>query len=398
MSSDPFNPNHIVVGGRKYTGLYEMDNISTLVSGGAASFTKIFTEGDLALDTVRSIYFDPVQTNTMYVLSGGGLYRCSKNGTTWTSSKIYPTGTLGWADRGVYVWAHNGETRIALSNPVYATNDTDTLLCYSKDRGITWSAMLTLGDVKALYDEGAWYDRWETLYAAAPFGYQNRLVCAVTALRPNRKDLGVFYGDMKNDPVAWENWSGAGAGRFIFSCGRDAALVNAGGIPYVYVATTGAGVWRRALSEVLGSSEAPNLIHNGGFETGLLAPDWDDVWPKLDSTPTNVYAGNYSVLLRRAGAGNMECRQTVACSADTDYTLSAQIKTALTSGSAGLKVQFYANTTLLGTCSNYVVAGTSDYHPLFLDFRTPADTTSVKVFLQIPNSIGSAWFDEVRLQ
>jgi hypothetical protein len=396
MASDPFNPDHVIVGGRQYTGLYETDDISTVVSGGAASFSKIFTSGALSSASVRNIYFDPLQTNTMYVLSNGGLYRCSKTGGTWTSEEIYETGTASWADQDICVWAHNGETRIALCNPDVATNDADAVLLYWDSLSTNWSEMLTLGGVKSLYDEGDWCEEWGTIRASTAFGYQNRLICAVTALAPKRKDLGVFCGNMKNGSVAWENWSDVGAGRLTYSCGRGASLVNVGGIPYMYLATTGAGVWRRALGE----AETPNMIYNGGFETGFLAPDWDDVWPKLDSTPTNVYAGKYSMRLQHSQSVNMDCYQTVEpCSSNAAYVLSARIKTALTAGTAGLKVLFYQNGTLLSSVSNYPCTGTSGYQLVSLPFTTPPLATKIKINLQTPNpSQGSAWFDEVKLE
>lgn len=538
MASDPSDPKHVIVGGRTYTGLYEITDIESLVNSGNGSFVNMFPSGTLSAASVRNIWFDPNQTNRIYVLAHGGLYYCEKSGGCWSSTQIFEAGSESWKDPNVWVWPHNGQTHILLCNPDAATNESDTLLFYSDDCGESWASVLTLAEVRALYDEGDWYDGWASFSSAAAFGVQNRFFVSVNVASHHRKDLGLFCGHLKNGFVEWTNWNELGTNRLQYSSGRDPGMVDVGGIPYFYLATAGAGIWRRPLGEaavinpvynggfesgqlapdwgndglllestpfnvydgfyalclrrgsvgnmercqvvdclpfadyelsvqvktklsigcarikaeflstnetVLGSVTGPavygtngyarsavsfttpsnttsvkidlqilastgsawfddvffddlGFLNNPGFESGQLAPDWDDDWPQLDTTPANVHSGSYAVTLQHGWVGNMQCRQTVACLGGTDYTLSAWMKTALTSGAAGLKVEIYNYGTLLDTRSVYEMAGTSDYHPLFLDFTTPANATKLKVFLQTPASSGSVWFDDIRLK
>lgn len=394
MASDPNDPKHIILGGRKYAGLYEIDDIEALVNSGTGTFTKIFPSGGLSAASVRNIWFDPNRTNAVYILSNGGLYDCVKSGGTWSSDRIFDPGTESWTDPNAFVWSHNGQTRILMCSPEPVTNETETVLFYSDNGGESWSSVLSLGDVRALYDEGEWYDEWSSFRSASAFGFQDRFFVSANVASHGRKDLGLFCGHLKDGFVEWANWNHFGTNRFFYSAVRDPALVQVDGLPMLYLATTGAGVWRRALGE----ASVINPVYNGGFESGLLGPDWDDDWPKLETDLANVSDGRYAMRLKRSSVGNMQCRQTVLCRPSTSYALNAQVKTALNTGVAWVKADYLStNNAVLGSVSSTPVSGTNDYASSSVSFTTPGGTAALRVYLQMPASAGTAWFDEVSL-
>src|SRR5262249_57408416 len=113
------------------------------------------------------------------------------------------------------------------------------------------------------------------------------------------------------------------------------------------------------------AANAAELLTNGGFESGSLAP-WSCSLGSVVSTPTHT--GTHALQGAASTSDNAQCTQTVSVLPNTAYTLSGWVE-----GS-------YVYIGVTGGASTWTPSATS-YTKLSVAFTTGASQTSVQIFL-----------------
>ena len=171
-----------------------------------------------------------------------------------------------------------------------------------------------------------------------------------------------------------------------------------------------------AAPRALGSDNAPrmgqNLIRNPGFEEGTTGWTRTDVDKRpsgtlrVDLDTVSTHSGSSSAKLSFDFEENAQIfspLQTVQVLPDTDYLLSAQVKTQLQCGTVHLEIQDGRGWKQL--CKASARVGEShDWRRLAVLFRTTADTSAVRIGVRHAGSAGDqrpmkglVWLDDVAL-
>ncbi|OGV62711.1 MAG: hypothetical protein A3K19_24400 [Lentisphaerae bacterium RIFOXYB12_FULL_65_16] len=169
----------------------------------------------------------------------------------------------------------------------------------------------------------------------------------------------------------------------------------------------------RAIGSVPVAAEQENLAVNAGFEAGLEG--WELASPRqgegdqtvsvvLDASVARSGANSARLEFAFDENGQIYCPvQAVAVQPNTDYLLSAYLKTDLAAGDVRIEMQDVRGWKSLCQSSERV-GGRRDWERLTVAFRTPVDTTAVRFGVRHVGSPGDArplrglaWLDDVTL-
>src|SRR5262245_30574292 len=129
------------------------------------------------------------------------------------------------------------------------------------------------------------------------------------------------------------------------------------------------------------AANAAELLTNGGFESGSLAP-WSCSLGSVVSTP--AHTGTHALQGAASTSDNAQCTQTVSVLPNTSYTLS------------GWVLGSYVYIGVIGGASTWTPSATS-YTQLTVPFTTGASQTSLQVFLHGWYGTGTYYADDVSL-
>ena len=143
--------------------------------------------------------------------------------------------------------------------------------------------------------------------------------------------------------------------------------------------------------------EVENLLVDASFEQS------SDRWVTFDTfqeNKKNAFTGTKSLLLETSTQGFTSAIQQVDVAPETDYTLTAWIRTNLANGSGRVQVRFFdeAQTEIRPRVSGPVTFGVASYRETRVDFTTPVGAVRAEVVLQLANGTGRVWFDDVVLR
>ena len=156
---------------------------------------------------------------------------------------------------------------------------------------------------------------------------------------------------------------------------------------------------RYVFAESAGSEGAgENLLVNGDFEADADGDLKPDTWELLDPVELDAEAGD-GLCARIESADpriNNINRQYVTLRPNTTYTLFARVKTEGISGGQGAQVYPYEFDGAEGAGIGMVLHGTHDWAELAQVFTT-GDDPEGRISFRVYGSLGTAWFDDIRL-
>jgi hypothetical protein len=255
IHADPHHPERVYCG--TYGGLYLVEDLRTLLDLDPRAGGKFRAIGGSAPagpgnTPVRRVLTDPADSNFIYVRAQNGTWRGRRDVRgNYAWAKIHPSGDSGNGLGDLTVWRHGAVTCVLLANTLKNKKPRggDMELVLSRDGGLAWRTVLTVPQALAVRPAGAWFkpDEME-IHFGGPVGYQNHIYCSVHS-RECHKAVGFLRGTLSDDgTVTWEDWTGQGAGEFLFPVSRGGRVwADETGKTCVYQSTMGAGLWRRAV-------------------------------------------------------------------------------------------------------------------------------------------------------
>jgi hypothetical protein len=256
LTEDPFNSNRIIMGTAR--GLYTLEGISSWIIAGTSPVSKNIS-GSQGNPNIKEVMADPYTEGRIYVLCSEGTYRVDN---IWSSSpqwnRIRSTTSTGQSTKSMAAWAgSDNKTHLALgeNDKIYLSNDA----------GENWSTVLTENTIKQtrpLTEEPAIRPSAD-LYCNAVTGIADVIYVALEA--DDRKGYGVLRGKITAGEVNWEDFSGTGNEVIQYSRSRRAKIRNNNGQNYIYLATSGNGVWRKAVPDTAIVPEIPTKIQTFGL-------------------------------------------------------------------------------------------------------------------------------------
>ena len=250
-------------------GMYMLDDlgwgISETLAGRTAWCTKISNGIMEGLQTARKISPHPTNPDIVYLnIANGdgqgaaqGVYRGEKTGpelSDWTWTKLYDGG--GW-DSEVSVWEHNGQVYMYyFGKTTESGGDGENFVgSLSLDEGETWKVVMNKEIAKGLRTN-EWYNEIKNDFKfqskGGTAGYDNKIIISYYD-HNMQKAYGIYRGTISGNNVSWEDWTGD-----LHFGGLTATVIEEiQGQRYAYIATAGAGAWRRSVSSGGSSSTTP---------------------------------------------------------------------------------------------------------------------------------------------
>ena len=191
-----------------------------------------------------------------------GVYKGEKTGSElsdWTWTKLYDGG--GW-DSEVSVWEHNGQIYMYyFGKTTESGGDGENFVgSLSLDEGQTWKVVMNKEIAKGLRTN-EWYDEIKNDFKfqskGGTAGYDNKIIISYYD-HNMQKAYGIYRGTISGNNVSWEDWTGD-----LHFGGLTATVIEEiQGQRYAYIATAGAGAWRRPVSSGGSSSTTPTAPSN----------------------------------------------------------------------------------------------------------------------------------------
>ena len=155
-------------------------------------------------------------------------------------------------------------------------------------------------------------------------------------------------------------------------------------------------------------SAADNLVANSSFEIDSNTDNQPDGWTQtVQSGKTATFAwastakfGSKAVSITNPTGWTFDSAATTACSSTDKFVVSAYVKTASTTGTAYVKVDFYdANNNWLAQKTSNGIQDTNDWTRLQAVIDSiPANTAKISASVGMNASTGTAYFDSVQLE
>jgi len=142
-----------------------------------------------------------------------------------------------------------------------------------------------------------------------------------------------------------------------------------------------------------------SLLINPGFESGTTG--WTGVSGNASIVTTQLHGGAQSLQIIQPTSGTKSVRQSVSTiTAGQNYSISAWIKTSLTTGSAGFNV-FWLDSGGVPIWTTQIanVSGTTNWSQYSTNFTAPSGAVSALFWYGVSyGSGGTAWFDDSFMQ
>lgn len=258
---DPHHPQCVYVGTQ--AGLYAVDDVSPLVKHKLVQFHDI--GGDVLQETsIRKVFVDPYQLDTLYVMGGArtveglrigatGIWRGKKLSETYHWTRIHDKGCAGNGLGDFTVWGNDGQTILVASLELFNRPEFggDCELVWSLDNGETWETILTVAAAFDLLPPVAhWYnpERHE-IQMSGLVGHENKLYLSVFSRRV-QQTVGFLRGTVTSScGMQWDDWTGPKGDTLLFPYSRRGKVwEDSSGIRHILQATMGMGLWSRVIS------------------------------------------------------------------------------------------------------------------------------------------------------
>ncbi|MHA6481354.1 S-layer homology domain-containing protein [Paenibacillus sp. strain BS8-2] len=253
IAYDPLQPKRVVLG--TDDGLYMTEDIETFMDTldvsqydftPEAPFVEI-NDSQVDQTSVRYVEFDPYNSNVLYTMAGSkGIFKGEYANDSWTWTRVFDKGGSGGDLRfDMSVWGYQGATYMLVSH-------LDTLYL-STDGGATWTEVMNDKQIIASKSNIWWDTSIMTLDLGTVAGYEDYLFVS-SGTKDSKKGYAAFIGKLQQDgTVIWREWTGTPGeeGYLEYPHGRAASFHEVDDKVYVYIATTGAGLWRK---EVIGQA------------------------------------------------------------------------------------------------------------------------------------------------
>ncbi len=247
---DPHHPGRLYIS-TYGKGVFVIDDIEALIVAaetkqspprfesltGDAQPTHLWYQG-------AGLAVDPIDPDVLWAHGEQVLWLAKKTVDGWRWTKAL-------ADRATgefAVWAHDGKTMVAAVRSIgIEPGHNDGRIDLSTDGGRTWQPLVRFSDIQGMRDY-AWYHDELKMHASGLVGYDNKLVFNfVTDAQEGRRTYGVYQAELDDqgevtnieDLTADFGWPYPVRNR----------VFEYGGKRYLYMASRGNGLWRRALDE-----------------------------------------------------------------------------------------------------------------------------------------------------
>ena len=256
VAVSPAQPSRVFMFSTAY-GMYLLDDlgwgINEATEGRQAWVTKISNGVVDGVYAAKKIAPHPTNQDIVFFNATGGdkqgVYKGVKNGPDaedWTWTKIYEG--ADW-DSEVTAWEHNGQVYLYFSGQSSeAGGDGEHYIgALSLDEGETWQVVINKEIAQALRTN-EWYDALAQDFVfknkGGVVGYDNHIIMSYYDHRM-QKTYGIYRGTIDEEGnVSWEDWTGD----LHFGGLTSTVVTENEGQRYVYVATAGAGAWRRPIA------------------------------------------------------------------------------------------------------------------------------------------------------
>jgi len=245
---DPHKPGRVYIStyGR---GVFVIDDIEALVTAAESKQTPpTFTSltGDAQPTHLwyqgAGLAVDPVDPDVLWAHGQNVLWRAQRMNGSWHWDKVL----VDQASGEFAVWEHNGQTLIACVRVAGIDSDSnDGRIDLSSDGGKTWKPLIRFSDIQGMRNY-AWYHDDLQMHASGLVGYDGRLVFNfVTGANEGRRTYGVYSAEL-NDQNKVQNIEDLTAD-YGWPYPVRNRLFEHGGKRWLYMASRGNGLWRRAL-------------------------------------------------------------------------------------------------------------------------------------------------------
>jgi hypothetical protein len=240
LIEDPFDNDRVYMGTAK--GLYTLSGINSWINFGGTPESKSISNS-LGNPNIKEIKADPYHSGRIYVICEEGTYRVDN---AWSSSPswnwIRSTSSVGQSTKSLATWA-------GPDNTTYIAIGENDKIYLSNDDGDNWNTVINEAIIKQarpLENEPAIQDGVK-FYCNAIDGIADVIYVALEA--DIRKGYGVLRGMISDGSVTWNDYSGEGEDVIKYSRSRRAKIRESNGKHYIYLATSGNGVWRKEVLE-----------------------------------------------------------------------------------------------------------------------------------------------------
>ncbi|BDD00584.1 IPT/TIG domain-containing protein [Persicobacter psychrovividus] len=261
IAVDPQHPERVYVGARTVYdigGIWTTEQFTELVFGDG-QWTNI-ANSELNQLTVADVWVDPNDSQVIWVLAGGKVFRGQEQ-----EPMVWSWRVVDLEARDFYVWDRNGQTALVAAATI---NGVNAIYWFEAAAGKSWEQLsdwrntgLTIEQTLAI-DPQEWVQGLGTHKLAfnGLAAHGDHIVVGTELLR-HKKGVGIFRATISGTDVSWENWATDPTGqRMIYPRARQARVqLDESGTPYYYMATTGTGPWKRLLT----ATEQQNPIQTG---------------------------------------------------------------------------------------------------------------------------------------
>ena len=258
IQSDPHEPERVYVGTN--SGLYVTENIFELIKNNSAYYFKNISQNKIGNTLTRRIHVDPNDENILYLRCWKGTFRIEKRDDgDYNFIKLRVDGSDQNLQDG---WGHNGDiTAWALDSTITCLAVTRSTsphreVWLSFDKGENFAKILDKDIAFSVRPpENEWYVGQSPVRFGGITGKGNMFFTSVH-LRGGGDGLtkGISFLKATIQPdssLVWEDFTGDPKnGGIWFPAARSGKIWKDGsGKPAIHIATMGAGMWKRPLTE-----------------------------------------------------------------------------------------------------------------------------------------------------
>ncbi len=256
IQSDPHKPQRVYVGTND--ALYVTENIFELIKDNPAYYFKDISKSEIGSTLTRRVHVDPNDPDILYLRCWAGTFRIERQDDgAFDFIKLKIDGSDqslndGWGHNGdISVWKNDTTTYLMLTRNV----DPHWELWLSADKGENFTLLLDKDKAFKIRPPGEWFKSQRPVRYGGLCGIDSTLFTSVHIRGDGdglTKGISFLKGTIRPDSsIAWEDFTGdPGDGGFWFPAARSGKIwKDESGVPAIYIATMGAGMWKRSLAE-----------------------------------------------------------------------------------------------------------------------------------------------------